>query len=678
MKLFGFPAAVFFIVSNEFCERFSYYGMKAILVIYLTMYVKMDANSAVSLTHGFNMICYVTPLLGAILADSYLGKFKTIFYISIIYSIGNAVMAVTAVPAVGGAQLWGPLLGLFLIGLGTGGIKPCVAAFGGDQFSENEEGKLGSFFSLFYFSINAGSVLSMLITPYLRVVPCFDEQTCYSLAFGIPAILMLVAIGIFVLGDLVTKYVKRTPEGNVFGDVCRCIFYALKRKMRAPGDQWRRHWLDWADDRYSPQLINDIKAVLNVFTIFIPLPMFWALFEQQATRWTLQAQRLDGMNVILPDQMGVVNALLILAFIPIFDKGVYPLLNKCGFAMRPLQRVGIGLLLTSASFVVSGFLEVALESQDLHPPAEGFGFVTVINNLDQPIRVEPVRTDVFTTNKIFNVEKHSIMESGRLKVNLHRTQTIHGDNVTDVTYDHPKVTITASGRSWIKELVVPDSLLSAESNFSVFVEGEKKEKMTSMEPLQVDPGYYGFSRSGGEDAANDKKRQNYGNGGTYTVVFKDGSDLDYAVYINTEANKYAIFWQIPQYIIITMGEIMVSITGLSFAYSQAPESMKAVLQSGWLFTTFVGNAVVVIVTEAQHGSESKLKHSEELFLFAGLCFLTTILFMFLAMSYTYVNVSDSVSDPGSISKVSPDMELHEIGNGKVANGSSNPAYEVDD
>lgn len=138
-----------------------------------------------------------------------------------------------------------------------------------------------------------------------------------------------------------------------------------------------------------------------------------------------------------------------------------------------------------------------------------------------------------------------------------------------------------------------------------------------------------------------------------------------------------MLWQIPQYVIITMGEIMVSVTGLSFAYSQAPDSMKAVLQSGWLFTTFCGNAVVVIVTEAQHGSESKLSHSGELFLFAGLCLICTFLFAFLAMSYRYVNVSDSSSD--SASKVNPELELDVIPNGKpaIANGKNNVAYEDD-
>lgn len=88
------------------------------------------------------------------------------------------------------------IIGLVLIALGSGGIKPCVAAFGGDQFKLPEQLKqMATFFSLFYFSINAGSLISTSVTPILRQdVKCFDDDDCYSLAFGVPGILMVVSI----------------------------------------------------------------------------------------------------------------------------------------------------------------------------------------------------------------------------------------------------------------------------------------------------------------------------------------------------------------------------------------------------------------------------------------------------------------------------------------------------
>lgn len=162
-----YPKAVFFIIATEFCERFSYYGMRTILTLYLINMLMFDESTAKSIYHVFIMGCYFSPVLGAMIADSYLGKFRTIFYISIVYAIGNITLAVSATPPLLD-QIWIPMVGLTVIAFGTGGIKPCVAAFGGDQFGPGQEKQLEQFFSLFYLSINAGSLLSTFITPILR------------------------------------------------------------------------------------------------------------------------------------------------------------------------------------------------------------------------------------------------------------------------------------------------------------------------------------------------------------------------------------------------------------------------------------------------------------------------------------------------------------------------------
>lgn len=115
------------------------------------------------------------------------------------------------------------LLGLGLIAVGSGGIKPCVAAFGGDQFKIPEQAKqLALFFSLFYFSINLGSLISTTVTPILREdVKCFDDDDCFSLAFGVPGALMIISIFIFLIGKFL--YVMKPPTGNMFVKVYQCI-----------------------------------------------------------------------------------------------------------------------------------------------------------------------------------------------------------------------------------------------------------------------------------------------------------------------------------------------------------------------------------------------------------------------------------------------------------------------
>uniref|UniRef100_A0A3P8U2A5 Solute carrier family 15 member 1 n=1 Tax=Amphiprion percula TaxID=161767 RepID=A0A3P8U2A5_AMPPE len=177
--VFGYPISIFFIVVNEFCERFSYYGMRAVLVLYFTYFLRWDDDLATSIYHTFVALCYLTPILGAIVADSWLGKFKTIIYLSIVYAIGQVAMAVSAIHDITDTDGDGipnnmsfhvalSMVGLFLIALGTGGIKPCVAAFGGDQFSDHQDKQRRTFFSVFYLCINGGSLLSTIITPILR------------------------------------------------------------------------------------------------------------------------------------------------------------------------------------------------------------------------------------------------------------------------------------------------------------------------------------------------------------------------------------------------------------------------------------------------------------------------------------------------------------------------------
>ena len=112
-----------------------------------------------------------------------------------------------------------------MIALGTGGIKPCVSSFGGDQFAPEQKNELKQFFSMFYLSINAGSLISTYLTPVLRQdVKCFSRNDCYPLAFGVPAILMILAVGLFILGRFVTKYIMVPPQKeNILVKVCSCI-----------------------------------------------------------------------------------------------------------------------------------------------------------------------------------------------------------------------------------------------------------------------------------------------------------------------------------------------------------------------------------------------------------------------------------------------------------------------
>ena len=255
-------------------------------------------------------------------------------------------------------------MGLVLIAIGTGGIKPCVSAFGGDQFKLPEQTKqLATFFSLFYFAINAGSMISTSLTPILREdVHCFGDKDCFSLAFGVPAILMLLSVVIFVAGK--KMYVMKPPAGNMIFGVSQCISQAIGGWRQERKTNPRKHWLDYAEPKVGHKMVSDTKILLKILVLFLPFPVFWALFDQQGSRWTFQATRMDGElwgYTIKPDQMQVINPLLILGFIPIFDCIIYPMLSTIGIR-RPLQKLTLGGLLAAVAFVASALVELKIEA----------------------------------------------------------------------------------------------------------------------------------------------------------------------------------------------------------------------------------------------------------------------------------------------------------------------------
>ncbi|KAM7375215.1 hypothetical protein PAMA_014345 [Pampus argenteus] len=426
----GYPISIFFIVVNEFCERFSYYGMRAVLVLYFKYFLRWDDDFATTIYHTFVALCYLTPILGAIVADSWLGKFKTIVYLSIVYTVGQVIMAISAIHDITDTNKDGnpdnmtfhvalSMVGLILIALGTGGIKPCVAAFGGDQFEDHQEKQRSTFFSIFYLSINAGSLLSTIITPILRAQECgiHTQQKCYPLAFGVPAALMVVALIVFIIGS--GMYNKTAPQGNIIVKVCKCIGFAISNRFRHRSSSYpkREHWMDWAEEKYNKLLIAQVKMVLKVLFLYLPLPMFWALFDQQGSRWTLQATIMDGdfgILVIQPDQMQTVNPILILILVPVMDSVIYPLISKCKLNFTPLKRMTVGMLFAALAFVAAALVQIQIDQTMPTFPSNTVEQTKFINMVNRPLDIhagdnnfilEPfTANDYLTFNKSFTLD----------------------------------------------------------------------------------------------------------------------------------------------------------------------------------------------------------------------------------------------------------------------------------
>src|SRR5438477_9825797 len=198
LKTDKMPPGVPYIVGNEAAERFSYYGMNSILVVFMTHHLLMPHDKADGWYHIFVSCAYFLPIVGAFFGDAILGKYRTILYVSIIYCFGHLTLAINH-------SRIGLAMGLFLIAIGAGGIKPCVSANVGDQFGASNQHLLTRVFSWFYFSINFGSAFSTILIPEL-----LDKQSPH-LAFGTPGILMFIATVIFFLGR--KKFVNIPPPG---------------------------------------------------------------------------------------------------------------------------------------------------------------------------------------------------------------------------------------------------------------------------------------------------------------------------------------------------------------------------------------------------------------------------------------------------------------------------------
>lgn len=428
----AWPPGIPYIVGNEACERFSFYGMKAILYAHLTtLYVlagQLDETAkdlATSTTHLFNAGVYALPMIGAIMADRLLGKYKTILYVSIIYCAGHGVLAF--VDSVESAQqkLNIMYLGLALIAIGSGGIKPCVSANVGDQFGKGNWFRVRTIFQIFYFSVNFGSFFSTLSIPLVR------KHYGAGVAFAIPGILMFLATVIFWLGRKKFVHVPAKPGGKLglLDTVSSaCLFLAVGhlfftkdqpwwlislvsaaflaaglllfslRQRLAPDNgflaimfytinQWfvgqqperdigsdedkqprwarSRFWAP-AVERYGLQATEGPVAVLKIISVFFLISVFWALFDQHASSWIRQAAMMDltlwGSQTVEATQVPSLNPLMVMVLIPLMNL-VFAGCDRIGIPTPPLARITVGMMIASLSFVAVALIQIAIDTQ---------------------------------------------------------------------------------------------------------------------------------------------------------------------------------------------------------------------------------------------------------------------------------------------------------------------------
>ncbi|ESO87044.1 hypothetical protein LOTGIDRAFT_229242 [Lottia gigantea] len=377
------------ILVTELCERLTFYSVSANMVLYCTSVLKYSDPDATSISLVFSGTVYLLPIIGGYIADSMAGRFNTIFGAGLIYLLGLFLIPASAVDysSIFGTDEDGArydltvhlfhqcstyailivhfciqegrrayfLAGLVLVGIGTGGIKANVSPFGAQQVEDLGESAVQSFFNWFYWFINAGAMIAYTAVAYVQ------QEVSFAWGFFIPLASMVLALIIFL--SFRGQYTHSPPTGSVLTTVFKVCRQSCKRK--APSEGGEKRFFDGARDKYggsfSDYIVDGIICVLRVVPIFSMLIIYWAIYSQMQSTFFLQAERMDvrvGGKPIPAAMLNVFNTIIIIILIPLVDRGIYPLFQKCGKQITHLQRMGIGMILAALSVTVAGIVEI--------------------------------------------------------------------------------------------------------------------------------------------------------------------------------------------------------------------------------------------------------------------------------------------------------------------------------
>ncbi|XP_071523725.1 peptide transporter family 1-like [Panulirus ornatus] len=642
-----YPRGIFFILAGYLLERFVYYGLFGGAVLYMQRMLGFTAASAKTTKAVMEGLIYLAPIAGAALADTYLGKTRTVFFMCCGYTVGAAVYmlsSLTPIMATVTAAKFTGILGLLVLGLCAGLMKAAYSSLGADQFKIPEQRhQQERFFYAFYWMINAGAFLGMFMTAQLRSsVQCFGDD-CYFLPYIILVGSMVVSTVIFAAGR--SRYVEAPPDAMLINSF-RCIYHAIRKSYRSdrkPVD----HWLDRADDQFDAQLLKDVKVTLRVLLLFCTYPLFWALFYQTSTGMIFQAKRLDGLvgsYRIPPEMSSTVNPFLILTLIPLFDLVIYPLCNHFGILKKTTTRMITGMCFAMCAFVLYALLNMQVE-QTFIPASHAR--LHVYNALPCQVTVQIPKV---------TAEQVKVENGGQVALS---SFTVTGEEVEVqvtgpcLTVDMSKVRVSTLGGHETTFLITPEGAFllpptleyikdeDAEAKVRVLVPGGDVSNVTLKfdtleEYFEVVEGKTEFKRLSPKEYVVLVAEDELGDApiyqdGVYDVVIIN-TDL-YLFPVTRPANVHML-WLFPQYLFITIGEVLFSVSSMDFAYSQAPMAMKSFLQAANLFTITVGlwlfaglTSLNTVIGAFDH------RASHEAFLYAGLMAANIIIFVLLLRKY---------------------------------------------
>ena len=636
--LFDHPLGFWFFFWGEFAERCCYYGMRAILLLYMIQIIGFTDGKASEIMSYFIAACYLLPLVGGYVADNFFGKYRTIVFFSVPYIFGQALLGI--------ASLHNEtclFLSLGLLAMGSGVIKPNISTLMGLTYDQRRPGqtKLRSdAFAMFYGAINIGAALSSFCVPWIRNFYGGDSRA-YAIAFLFPAGLMVLAFIVFAAGK---------------------PFYAVEtiHRVRLTPEQWRER----------------ITVLSRLFALFLVVTVFWSIFDQSVSTWTLFARDFLHLELfgfpLSPDQVQAVNPVLIVLLLPPITM-LWHLLAHWGWNLKPTSKMFIGFSLTAITMAITAWAAfrgagavtagapAALKAAE-QTAAEGAAGVKdaaamataaelaaaiaekkdddalaeILGRGDLPRVALAAATRSATTavvaaraasdaladgaasrwKQVEQAAKTAEAAAGATKRAVkaatkaaHDGAGNHGEAGTPVDFALCSMTgnraaAAASAAARAAEFAARDERHAAEVNAAV-------------------------AALASSDAAVSAARAAAGKQPATTVAPAEQT---------AAAARISLLWQVVPYLLLTIAEICISVVGLELAFAAAPATMKSFVTACWLLTVFFANIINAQVTPLYNSMflGVSLTPARYFLAFALLMIPVTLTFMFVARRFNRV------------------------------------------
>ncbi|SGZ49906.1 CIC11C00000002694 [Sungouiella intermedia] len=364
------PISCWLVAIVELAERFSYYGLSTPFQNYMQNapddkpagVLNLKNNGATALSYFWQFWCYVTPVFGAWISDTYIGKYNAICVFCGIYIVGILILFVTSLPSVAShnTSLGGFIVAIIIIGLGTGGVKSNVSPLIADQVPKTKpvikilkSGEkviqdpnitIQNVFMFFYLMINIGS-LSVLATTNL------EHHVGFWAAYLLPLCFFLIAPIVLFFGK--DMYVKVPVSDRVIAKSFRITFIAIKNKFNFNATKPLMN--PEAKYPWTDQFVDEVNRAVHACKVFVFYPIYWLVYGQMINNFVSQAGQME-LHGLPNDILQAINALSIIIFIPICERFVYPFIRRFT-PFKAITKITWGFMFGASAMVYAAVLQ---------------------------------------------------------------------------------------------------------------------------------------------------------------------------------------------------------------------------------------------------------------------------------------------------------------------------------